>query len=76
MKIDKRKLRITIFSIVVGLIGGYAYWKFIGCTSGTCPLTSNWYNSTLIGGVFGYLISDSFQKKTEISKDTETATKE
>lgn len=72
MNFDKKKTIITAVSIAIGLIAGYAYWRFIGCSSGTCPLTSNWYSSTLIGGVFGYLISDSFKGK----KKTESTLKE
>lgn len=72
MNFDKKKTIITVVSIAIGLIAGYAYWRFIGCSSGTCPLTSNWYSSTLIGGVFGYLISDSFKGK----KKTESTLKE
>jgi len=45
---------IIIFSII-GAIGGFLYWKFIGCLSGTCPIKSVWYLSTLWGLAFGYL---------------------
>jgi hypothetical protein len=38
---------------------GFAYWKFIGCTSGTCPLTANWHTSTLFGGLIGMLAMGS-----------------
>ena len=41
--------------MVVGVIAGYFYWYFYACTEG-CALTSSWYGSTLIGGVFGNLI--------------------
>ena len=71
MKFEKRKVIITSTSIAVGLLGGFAYWYFIGCTSGTCPLTSNWYSTTLVGGVFGYLLSDSFKTKKKEEKITE-----
>jgi hypothetical protein len=40
---------------VVGIIAGYFYWHFYACTEG-CTLTSSWYGSMLIGGVFGNLI--------------------
>lgn len=26
-----------IVGAIVGGVGGYLYWYFIGCTSGTCP---------------------------------------
>lgn len=41
--------------IVLGALGGYAYYYFIGCASGSCPISSNPWVSTaygmLIGGV-------------------------
>ena len=46
----------TIILAVVGAIGGYLYYRFVGCASGTCPITSNPYISTIYGGVLGALI--------------------
>ena len=40
---------------VVGAGLGFAYYRFVGCTSGTCPLTSSWHTSTLFGGLIGIL---------------------
>jgi hypothetical protein len=57
-KISKKYVLLGIF-ILAGLAGGFLYWRFIGCKSGTCPITSNWHYSMLFGGVFGYLIGDS-----------------
>ncbi|QQS51838.1 MAG: hypothetical protein IPM71_03695 [Bacteroidota bacterium] len=72
-KINKKKLYILAGGIIVGMAAGYAYWHFIGCTSGTCPLTSNWHTSTLMGGIFGYLISDSIKvKNTDTEKNIST----
>ncbi|HOS72329.1 MAG TPA: DUF6132 family protein [Bacteroidales bacterium] len=45
---------MVIFTIS-GLAGGFLYWKFVGCLSGTCPIKSVWYWSTLYGGLIGYL---------------------
>lgn len=53
-----QKLIVPAIGVIVGGIGGYLYWHEIGCTSGTCPITSKPLNSTLYGGVMGYLISD------------------
>lgn len=47
----------TIFTIA-GAIGGFLYWKLIGCTSGTCPIQSVWYFSTMWGMAMGYLVGD------------------
>jgi len=52
---------LLIFFSVAGVIGGFLYWRFVGCTSGSCPLTSNWHMSTLMGGVMGYLTGDSIK---------------
>jgi hypothetical protein len=49
-----KHLFIIIFS-AIGAIGGFLYWKFVGCASGTCPIKSVWYLSTLWGLAFGFL---------------------
>jgi len=43
---------------LAGGIGGFLYWRYVGCTSGTCPIKSVWYYSVLWGAVLGYLIGD------------------
>jgi hypothetical protein len=50
----RKHLFILIFSLV-GALAGFLYWKFVGCISGTCPIKSVWYLSTLWGLAFGYL---------------------
>lgn len=42
-----------ILPIVIGIAAGFAYWYFIGCINGNCPITSSWYTSTLYGGIVG-----------------------
>lgn len=39
------------------MAGGYLYWYFAGCHSGSCLITSRWYNSMWYGGVMGFLIA-------------------
>ncbi len=53
-RIFNRYWKKTLFAVVdAGL--GFAYWRFVGCTSGTCPLTSQWHTSMLFGGIIGLL---------------------
>jgi len=54
--IQNKKLAIAF--ALVGALGGFLYWKFIGCTSGTCPIQSVWYWTTLWGAAVGYLVGD------------------
>jgi hypothetical protein len=51
-------LRVLI-GIALGAAGGYAYYRFIGCSSGVCPITSNPYVSTVYGAIIGALLSIS-----------------
>jgi len=41
---------------IVGAAAGYAYYYYIGCASGTCPITANPYISTAYGAAVGYLL--------------------
>ena len=50
--------KIVFGFAVLGAIGGFLYWRFVGCESGTCAIKSVWYWSTLWGAVLGYLVGD------------------
>ena len=58
---NKAVLR-TIISVVAGAALGYAYYAFIGCQTGACPITSNPLISTAYGALVGGLLSGSFKK--------------
>ena len=47
------KYRLTIAGLIVGAIGGFLYYHFVGCNSGTCAITSKPLNSTLYGAMMG-----------------------
>ena len=51
----KRYLPMMILALV-GALGGYLYYRLLGCASGACPITSNPYISTIYGGVIGTLL--------------------
>ncbi len=52
-KIKKHVTRTTYIGIAVGAIAGYAYYYFIGCNSGSCPITSSPTTSVIYGAVMG-----------------------
>lgn len=58
-----KKIRIAAILTIAGIAGGYAYYYFIGCSGGSCPITSNPWYSMGWGGLLGYLASDLFHKK-------------
>ena len=47
--------------VIVGAFSGaglgYLYYRFIGCTSTACPLTSNPWSSGIYGAVLGVLFA-------------------
>lgn len=69
---EVRKKRWLLLSIgaVLGGIGGFWYASTIGCTSGSCAITSSPFNSTLYVGFMGGLLFDSFHLK-ETSKKSD-----
>ncbi len=58
------KHKLTIIGLVIGALGGYLYYHFVGCSSGTCPITSKPLNSTLYGAIIGSLFSNIIRKET------------
>jgi hypothetical protein len=66
--------RIQIIFLLTGAVGGFLYWRFIGCTSGTCAIKSVWYWSTLWGAAVGYLVGDfisDFIQKRKLKRGEE-----
>ncbi|MCX7798470.1 MAG: DUF6132 family protein [Melioribacter sp.] len=56
-------------SILVGALLGYIYYYFIGCYSGTCPISSNPYVATLYGALIGLIWPIPIYKKNGKQKD-------
>lgn len=46
----------------IGAIGGFLYWKYVGCNSGTCAITSSPRNSTLYFAIMGAFLLGMFKK--------------
>jgi hypothetical protein len=59
------KNKLTIAGVLLGAVGGYLYYAFIGCASGTCAITSSPTISTLYGALMGGLLFNMFEKETQ-----------
>ena len=55
------KIALPVF---LGATGGYLYYHYIGCVSGTCPITGNPYISTGYGAAVGAMFIN-FKKKAK-----------
>ncbi|WP_352421391.1 DUF6132 family protein [Proteiniphilum sp.] len=60
MKDFFKKHWLRIAGILVGTLVGYIYYHYVGCLSGTCPITSNPYRMMIYGALVGYLLFDLF----------------
>jgi len=64
-----KKHGLVVIGLLVGVVGGYLYWQEIGCTTGSCPITSSPLNSSLYGAMMGGLLFSMF--KSENNKKTQ-----
>lgn len=66
------RYRWKIAGVVLGGVAGFAYYYFIGCNSGTCPIQSHWHTSSLYGALIGYVLTNGPQKeKSAQNQETE-----
>ncbi len=68
--IKKYVLTRTCLGCALGIIGGYAYYYFIGCNSGSCPITSNPYISMIYGALVGGILLYKPLKKSVSESNT------
>lgn len=62
------KLLLKALPVAAGAGLGYAYYYFIGCNGGSCPITGNPVISTLYGAVIGLVFAIPSKKKPEAEK--------
>jgi len=67
MNIIKNNLSYLIGGIVGG-IGRYLYYHYVGCSTGTCPITSSPTMSVLWGALLGALLFSIIMPKNKQSK--------
>lgn len=56
---------LYLIGAALGALAGNIYWQQIGCSSGTCMITSNPINITLYGALLGALLLGLFKKENK-----------
>lgn len=57
--VKSKKFYKPFLGVLIGALAGFLYYHFVGCSSGTCGITSNPYSSIMMGGVLGFFITNS-----------------
>lgn len=74
MEFPKLTLKSTLMKrigfIAIGALGGFAYYYFIGCTGGSCPITGNPWTSTAYGALIGFV--GSIDRRRPNSNDSKS----
>ncbi len=68
MKKWVQKNKLYFIGAALGALGGFIYWKYVGCVTGTCAITSNPVNSTIYFALFGALIMGSFKRESKYER--------
>lgn len=69
-----KKYGFIVSGVVIGALFGFFYWKFVGCSTGSCPITSSPFISTLWGAAMGGLFFSLFRQskgRTEKNREQE-----
>jgi len=71
-----KKFLPEISGAVLGTLGGFFYWKYVGCVSGTCTIKSNWYLmipwGMLMGFLVGSVVGDIIRKRKSAPEKKES----
>lgn len=60
-----KRNKLYFLGALVGALSGFFYWKYVGCITGTCAITSSPLNSTLYFAFFGAVLFGFFKKQTK-----------
>jgi hypothetical protein len=66
-------IKLGVFSFAGALLG-FAYYYFIGCRTGACPITSNPFISTAYGSLMGFVLGFDtriFKRQNSTEQDKE-----
>ena len=56
-KLKNKKILYPLLGVLIGGGMGFAYYYFIGCNSGTCPITSSPWGSITMGSLIGLVLT-------------------
>ena len=62
-KIGGKPIHLSLLGVLVGGLAGFLYWKYVGCLTGTCSITSSPVNSTIYFALMGALLFSAFTKQ-------------
>lgn len=57
--LKSKKFWKPALAISIGALAGLLFYVFVGCSSGSCAITSNPYMSMLWGGIMGFFLVSS-----------------
>jgi hypothetical protein len=61
--------KLYFIGAAVGAVSGYLYWKYIGCLTGSCAITSSPVNSTIYFAIIGALLFSIFRKQKRMKEN-------
>ena len=61
--------KLYFMGIFIGALAGFLYWKYVGCLTGTCSITSNPINSMLYFALFGAVLLGAFKKQSKTTEN-------
>lgn len=45
-----------LVATLIGAALGYLWYRVVGCSTGSCPITARWWTSALYGAVVGAMV--------------------
>ena len=55
--------KLYLIGALAGALGGFLYYKYVGCLTGTCAITSNPFRSAIYFAFFGAILFGAFKKE-------------
>jgi len=60
------KKKLYGIGAITGAIAGFLYWKYIGCLTGSCAITSSPLRSTVYFAFMGALLFGIFKRQQKV----------